>query len=58
MSNRSHDPTAYQCFRNEEIEELHEVRNGDELREALADDLGGKPENSQMDYPRAERLDE
>ena len=47
-------------LRDDDIEELHEAMDeqSDELHEALADDLGGEPEDYQVDYPRAERLDE
>lgn len=47
-------------LRDDEIEELREAMDeqSDDLHDALADDLGGEPEDYQVDYPRAERLDE
>jgi hypothetical protein len=45
---------------DEEIEAFREAMDeqSDDLHEALADDLGGEPEDYQVDYPRADRLDE
>ena len=44
----------------EEFEQLREQMSEqrEELHEALAEDLGGEPEDYQVDYPRAEQSDE
>ena len=45
---------------DDELEEFQEAMDeqSDELREALADDLGGEPADYEADRSRAERSDE